>query len=126
MGMFDYLACEVELPGPRPAEMQTKSLDCTMAQHRIRADGRLMLKHVVRTESVPKPERPFPDAPDDSLMSLAGSIRTTWEEAESTFTGSITFYGTVEGVWVEYIALFRHGQLLPPIERVIEPEEGEA
>ena len=38
--MFDYIKCEMELPGTiRFDEYQTKDLDCTMAEYVIRADG---------------------------------------------------------------------------------------
>jgi hypothetical protein len=40
MGMFDYIKCEMELPGTiRFAEYQTKDLDCTMSYYTIRTDG---------------------------------------------------------------------------------------
>jgi hypothetical protein len=44
MGMFDYLSCEVELPGlgVRPdIEFQTKFYFCVFARLVISADGRL-------------------------------------------------------------------------------------
>jgi len=132
MGMFDYVVCEVPLPdGWKPDELQSKDFDCTMTQLRIGADNRLYIERY-ETYTVPKEERPYPDAPDDSLMSFCGILgkrNRRWEDLN--FHGDFNFYGD-EGIgprvptktpsgtsyyeqekrWHEYYARFTDGQLV--------------
>ena len=136
MGMFDYIRCDYPLPdGWQPVgALQTKDFDCEMVTHVITADGRLMLER--------KAERPYPDAPDDSLLSMCGSVRTECSQHNSNFHGVVNFYGSeyrtmddqparprgtehhgekvcdyttkepLKQIWHEYDAKFTDGQLV--------------
>lgn len=74
MGMFDYLTHE----GRR---YQTKDTpDQYLSEYRI-VNGRL-LGDEWHMESVPKAERPYPDEPDDSIMSFCGSMRRVIDKAD--------------------------------------------
>lgn len=98
MGMFDYIRCEVPLPdgwdGGPSGEMQTKDFDCEMVTHVITKDGRLMLERIDETHLVPKEERPYPDAPDTSILSMCGMLRSEKSIHESKFHGVVNFYGS--------------------------------
>lgn len=86
MGMFDYIRCEKPLPdGWTPDELQTKDFDCEMVTHIISADGRLMLDRGYY-ESVPKHERPYPDA-------KRGRMRRVPKYEDANFHGLVHFYG---------------------------------
>jgi hypothetical protein len=123
--MFDYVRCEVPLPDGFTGELQTKDLGCDMVTHVIRADGRLVIERIDTTELVPKAERPYPDAPDGSIMALAGSMRNIKSQHVPDFHGWLRFYGSegwhVKGTWKwhEYRAKFTDGQLVK-IEQVTE------
>jgi len=74
MGMFDYITHE----GRR---YQTKDTpDQYLSEYRI-VNGRL-LGDEWHTESVPKAERPHPDAPDDSFLALVGCMRRVIDKAD--------------------------------------------
>lgn len=94
MGMFDYIRSEVPLPDGFTGELQTKAFDCTMGEHVITKDGRLVLAILDHTEEVPKAERHYPDAPDDDLRSLIGSVRFIWRHEDANFHGIVHFYGS--------------------------------
>ena len=125
MGMFDYLRCEAPLPDGFDGVCQTKDFECDMVTHRITRDGRLMLTRIDRVETVPKAERPYPDASDDDFRSLAGSVRYITSEHDANFHGLVNFYtGTGDresGTWQwrEYNAKFTDGKLVS-IEQVSE------
>lgn len=96
MGMFDYIRCEAPLPdGWKPdVPLQTKDFDCDLVCHVITEDGRLMLERIDETHIVPKAERPYPNAPDDSLLGMCGMLRSDKSLHESKFHGIINFYGS--------------------------------
>lgn len=94
MGMFDYIRCEVPLPDGFVGELQTKDFDCAMGEHVITKDGRLVLAILDHTEEVPKAERPYPDAPDESILSIAGSVRFIWRHEDANHHGMVNFYGS--------------------------------
>lgn len=132
MGMFDYVRSEIPLPDGFTGELQSKDFDCEMTEVVIRANGRLEIERF-EYETTPMAERPYPDAGDDSIMSLCGSMRKTnrrWEDL--AYHGDFSFYGyervgeqvfvpLVEGAtvghyegetqWHEYTARFTDGQL---------------
>ncbi len=143
MGMFDYIRCEVPLPdGWSAHDLQTKDFDCQMVMHIITKDGRLMFERIDNMVEVPKSERPFPDAPDGSLQSFCGSIRTITTQYDANFHGVVNFYGSeyqrmdgspsspgpvmhqgdtvcdfetkepLKHIWHEYNAKFTDGQLV--------------
>lgn len=95
MGMFDYIRCEAPLPdGWKPdGPLQTKDFDCDMVCHVITADGRLMLERIDAVHVVPKAERPYPDAPDDTLRGICGMLRDDRSLHPSDFHGIVRFYG---------------------------------
>jgi hypothetical protein len=124
MGMYDYIKCEHPLPdGFDPSKIQWQTKDTYeqyLETYTISADGRL-LYDAGHYESVPKAERPYPDAPEGSLTALAGSMRRVVDTpaVPQDFHGDIYFYGTEgdfnapEGyVWREYRARFSEGKLL--------------
>jgi len=87
--MFDYVRCSYELPN-RPAwakVFQTKDLDCELATYEITTNG-----YLVETGGI------------DGAASVP-------------FTGGLRFYDGDDTKWVEYIAQFRRGVLIPPIEQ---------
>jgi len=117
MGMFDYVRCETPLPDGFAGELQSKDFDCRMTEIVIRADGRLEIEDWEH-ESVPKAERPFPDAEPGSIKALCGMWRRAnrrWRDlnfhGDFNFYGSEGRHGTPEYVWHEYIARFTDGRL---------------
>lgn len=118
MGMFDYIRCEIPLPGVPPGTLfQTKDTQewCEMKEFVIRADGTLV-KHEYDTELTPKDELPYKDAPADSIMRLFGSIRTVKGSERNIvvdFDGDLHFYPDVgEDIGdVDFRATFRNGKV---------------
>jgi hypothetical protein len=94
MGMFDYVRCEVPLPdGWVPDELQSKDFDCTMTHLRVTADGRLMIERY-ESYTVPKEERPYPDAEEGSIQEICGiwgKRNRRWEDIN--YHGDFNFYG---------------------------------
>lgn len=117
MGMFDYVRCEVPLPDGFTGELQTKDLQCDLVTHVIREDGMLVVEKIDQRLTVPKNERTYPDAADDSFLALAGSVRTVKSQHVSDFHGWLNFYGGSHGDWHEYRAKFTDGHLVK-IEQV--------
>lgn len=110
MGLFDYVRCEAPLPDGYDGELQTKDFDDPyMLTHVITKEGRLMQCVLLRIEEVPKAERPYPDAPDDSFDAIIGSQRSVTELRDANFHGMLGFYGSGEH---EYAAKFTDGQLV--------------
>lgn len=122
MGMFDYVTCEVPLPdGWQPDELQSKDFDCSMTTVRVSAEGRLLIERY-DSYTVPKEERPCPDAPEGSIEAICGILgkrNRRWEDLN--YHGDFNFYGGVfKNDWHEYYARFTEGQL-DRIWRVHEP-----
>lgn len=92
MGMFDYIRCETPLPDGYTGALQTKEFDCEMVTHIISADGRMMLDRG-GWESVPKAERPYPDAADDDFKSMCGCIRRVPKYEDAHYHGRVHFGG---------------------------------
>jgi len=119
MGLYDYIKCEVPLPDGFQGTLQTKDLCCEMVTHTITKNGRLICERIDSTELLPKAERDYPDAPDGSLRSWIGSIRTHTSQYDANFHGILNFYGC-EGKgahdhnwrWHEYNAKFTDGNLV--------------
>lgn len=96
MGMFDYVTCELPLPDGWGMEndvvgLQSKDFDCEMTTILIRADGRLLIERF-EYYSVPKEERPYPDA--EGALALCGSLGKKdrrWEDLN--FHGDFGFGG---------------------------------
>jgi hypothetical protein len=116
MGMYDNIICEVSLPDGKPHDgvyFQTKDFNCELVTHTITKDGRLLLERIDSVETVPKAERPYPDAPDDDIMSLAGSVRTHTSKHDANFHGIVNFYTLDDDqAWREYYAKFTDGNLV--------------
>jgi hypothetical protein len=134
MGMFDYVVCEAPLPdGWAADELQTKDFDCTMTTLRISAEGRLLIERY-ESYTVPKEDRPYPDAEEGDwreIVGMWGKRNKHWEDLN--FHGEFNFYGN-EGVgertfvpltpgstvghyrqdklWHEYNARFTDGRLV--------------
>jgi hypothetical protein len=122
MGMFDYVKCERVLPDGfdgRGVEFQTKDFDCSMHTIEITADGQLIEHGWVWDGMVPREERTFPDEPEDSPLSLVGSMKHRDLPPERLdFHGVMQFYTTAGNVWREYSAKFTDGKL---VEIKVEP-----
>lgn len=126
MSMFDYIRCEVPLPDGFEGEplFQTKDFECVLATHTIRNDG--LYLDDGHYETVPKSERPNPDADEETLESLQGSLR--WvpnlvhhPEAHGIFE----FYGTdAGGNSHRYEVKFTDGQLIGIKVKVDSPKTG--
>lgn len=114
MGMFDYVRCEMPLPEtavmPKDIMFQTKDTpDKYMTVYTITADGKLSWRPY-EMEIVPKAERRFPDADDDSLLAMVGCMRRVEREPEFLdYHGDIFFYSYHEGAWWKYKARFTEG-----------------
>ena len=110
MGMFDDLRCEYPLPdGYEGTVFQTKDTPTQfLEKYTIRKDG-VLVHHSVRYESVPRAERPYPDAPEGSLESMIGSCRSVpVGDVILEFHGVLRFYDGTR----EYEALYDRGKLL--------------
>lgn len=95
MGMYDHVRCEIPLPGiTAETQFQSKDLDDEMKEWVIRADGSIV-KHDYEMETVPKAERPYPNAPDDTLWAIYGMLREkpgTQRIIERKIDGDVHFY----------------------------------
>lgn len=109
MGLFDYLNCEIDLPGTtKGEEFQTKDLECFMEYYTIRADGTL-IQHYRELETTPKAERPYPDA-KDGLLAIRGMLRAkpgSERDIRVAYDGDLEFYGTGG----DFRATYRKGTL---------------
>ena len=114
MSMFDHIRCEVPLPdGFEGAPLfQTNDFERVLATHAIREDG--LYLDDGHYETVPKAERPHPDAAEGTLEGLKGSLRwvpnlVLHPEAH----GIINFYGDdAAGKRHEHEAKFMDGELI--------------
>jgi hypothetical protein len=131
MSMFDYIRCEVLLPDGFAGEplFQTQDFERVLATHAIREDG--LYLDDGHYETVPKAERPHPDAEDGTLEELKGSLRwvpnlVLHPEAH----GMIYFSGEdAAGKQHDYEAKFMDGELIGikvrldlPKAEVVDPE----
>lgn len=114
MGMFDNIRCEVPLPDGFEGDplFQTKDFECVLATHAIREDG--LYLDDGHYETVPKAERPNPDAEEGTLEDLKGSLRWVPNLARhSEAHGTIIFYGDdAAGKRHDYEAKFTDGELI--------------
>lgn len=115
MGMFDYVRCEADLPEtsvpPPDGEFQTKDTpDQHMTVYTITKDGRLTWRPY-EMETVPKEDRPYPDA--DGLMGMCGMFkRVEMPDEDVPLHGDVFFYTSGGGGgWWEYRARFTDGRL---------------
>lgn len=118
MGMFDYIVCEVELPGnpPEGLSFQTKSLPRTMATYTITKEGRLLktrYKRVrLRQGEVPHYTRFWSRMQPIVEHPLMRTIHLKREALDIDHHGDIIFYDYLgAGKWYEYKARFTNGQL---------------
>jgi len=109
MGMFDYLKCEVQIPGCTDCtkeEFQTKSFDNTLSNYVITHNGELY-KECWNYEWI-----------DDSTHPLFGGYmkkveNSYYREYLTDYHGDIIFYIGKEphGIWRDYYARFTDGKL---------------
>lgn len=94
MGMFDDLKCDYPLPNAvhQNRAFQTKSLDCTMTQYTITADGRLTYPQMK-------------DVKDDKAP-LGWHFMPTGHIIDTVYHGDIYFYAGD----AEYVARFTNGK----------------
>jgi hypothetical protein len=115
--------CDVPLPdGWDGKELASRTLGETCLNmfsgeaHKVTKYGQLMLVDILSITSVPKAERPFPDAPEGSLGALFGCTKTETELKPSDLTGYIDLsdHSTDEH---DYMAKFKDGKLVKIIMR---------
>jgi hypothetical protein len=98
-------------PPAKGTEFQTKDTEAQFLEHyTITREGRL-IHHTVRYEEVPKAQRPYPDAPDDSIQAFIGCIRSLpTGEVDTNYHGYLRFHEYSDaGEWWEYRAKFTDG-----------------
>lgn len=120
MGMFDTLYVNLNLLPLSDEEceflgencsFQTKEFDCDLTEVYITDDGELKINRW-EYDTVPKEERPHPDAPDDSLLALAGSLKRVNQRLETIpYHGIFNFYTYKDGVYFDFFAKFDNGKL---------------
>src|SRR3972149_10188881 len=120
MGMFDTLYVNLNLlplsneeqkflEKGEGCDFQTKDFDCDLTEIYITDEGELKINRF-EYESVPKEERPHPNA--EGLMGLAGSLRRINERFETIpYHGIVNFYTYKEDVSFEFFAKFDNGKL---------------
>jgi len=116
MGLFNWLLIEdgVELPkfNGEKERWQTKDMDdLLMDNYKITSDGRLFHESY-ETYTVPKEERPHPDANEGSIEAMAGSMGTKnheWVDIE--YHGTLEFHGVVDDDLHSFVAKFTDGEL---------------
>jgi hypothetical protein len=102
MGMFDEVYCDADLPPGHPAskgEFQTKSLFSCLDRFTINKQGRLIL-HAVRYASG-----------EEAGSGRFSMTRIPAGDIDTEFHGDIRLTDVVEGLLVEYVARFTHGDL---------------
>lgn len=120
MGMFDTLYVNINLLPLTSEEQeflgencsfQTKEFDCELTEIYITNDGELKINRW-EYDVVPKEERPYPDAPSDSLLALAGSLKRVNQRLETIYYhGTFNFYTFKDDVYFEFFAKFDSGKL---------------
>ena len=55
---------------------------------------------------------------DSAYEITTNSVVEAGGRAGAAFTGALRFYDGDDKKWVEYVALFRRGELIPPIDCV--------
>ena len=114
MSMYDHIRCEVPLPDGFKGDplFQTQDFERVLATHAILEEG--LYLDDGHYETVPKAERPHPDAEEGTLEELKGSLR--WVPnlvLHSEAHGIIHFYGEdTAGVQHDYEAKFMDGELI--------------
>lgn len=126
MSMYDHIRCEVALPDGFAGDplFRTQDFERVLATHAIRDDG--LYLDDGHYETVPKAERPHPDAEEGTLEELKGSLHwvpnlVLHREAH----GLIHFYGEdAAGQQHHYEAKFMDGELVG-IRIRLEPPKAE-
>lgn len=92
---------------------QTKDFESEMLHYFIEYDNRLY-RDVGFRESVPKAERPYPDAPEGSLEAFFGCMRWVSTGREDTnYHGMMNIYRSIgNGGWEEFNLKFTDGVLV--------------
>jgi hypothetical protein len=114
MGMFDYIKCEMPLPGlNEEVELQTKDTPTQyMDTYTITKEGRLIY-NAYETVEVPLEQRPYykPGMDPNSLMAMGGCIkRVPAERIDQNYHGYIYFCGRdSKGEWHDFRAKFTDG-----------------
>ena len=108
MGMFDYIKCEVQLPGYSfitDEEFQTKSLDNCMDHYVLTKNGELY-RDVWEYEWVENKELPI----GGSFKKIEGTYRRHYL---TDLHGDIIFYSDtlIDGKRYDYFARFTEGKL---------------
>lgn len=114
MSMYDHIRCEVPLPDGFEGEplFRTMDFERVLATHAIREDG--LYLDDGHYETVPKAERPHPDAAEGTLEDLKGSLRWVPKLVlHSEAHGTIHFHGEdAAGKQHDYEARFMDGELI--------------
>lgn len=126
MGMFDVvvinknmlpLSDEEKNNIPDNPEWQTKSFENELTEIYITDDGELKVNRF-EYETVPKEERPYPNA--EGFLGLAGSLKRVNERLEKIeFHGIFNFYSYIGEEFYKFNAKFTDGKL-ESIKRIID------
>jgi len=117
--MYDYVIIDKELLPltkeekdkiPQDIQWQSKSFDCIMTEVYFTKELTLQINRF-EYETVPKEERPYPDA--KGLLEFYGSMRRVNEHLEDLpFHGYVEFYAQIEEEWFEFKAKFTDDKLV--------------
>lgn len=119
MGMFDDIEVLYDLPrlpADHDRQFQTKSLICWLEKYRIDQSG------VLWHQDYDIEDRSDPTATD--IRRFAGMMtRVNQRWVRDSYTGEVEFHDFDDGVWMQYRAWFREGQLRDVVaDEAHEPE----
>jgi hypothetical protein len=109
MGMFDYIKCEVQLPGYSyitDEKFQTKSFECLLENYVI-SDNRQIYRELWDYEWIDNTDSLF----GKQLVKVDGTYRRDYL---TDLHGDIIFYTErppADGKWYDYFARFTEGKL---------------
>ena len=92
-------------------KFQTKSFACMLDNYELRPDG--IYHQEYESFIVPKEDRPYPDAKENSFESMCGVLgrkNKNWVKINRTL--EFSFYSDIEGEWVEFEGIMCQGKVL--------------
>lgn len=117
MGMFDYIRCEYALPEQVRGVQGWQTKDTPeqyMETYAIREDGSLwhLPWHFEVAVGAPPMPQPFSEPREYEDWARRWRSRVQDEPVRTMMTDAVCFYTEHEGVWWEFCALYRRGELL--------------
>lgn len=95
----------------RNKKFQTKSFNCFLDNYELRPDG--IYHQEYESYIVPKEERPYPDADENSIESMFGVLGRKygkWIKVNRTL--EFSFYSEIDGEWFEFEGVMCKGKVL--------------